>query len=248
MEFVDKISHVKRATSIETFDFSTLYTNLPLDDIYESLKLRINKMFNNSTSSAILVNVYTGRAFWLNSGPCRTGYKQYTIDKVLNALHFVLFNSYVQFGGYVFRQVKGIPMGGNASPFIADLYVAWREFQFMYNLSKSDIALARKFEFNSRYQDDIAIINFIGFDSIAKKIYHPTLLLEKSDHSYLWDTFLDLYVRIVQHKFVIGIYHKVDDFNFDVISFPFPESNILSSLGQKTFYSQLIRFMDYAII
>ena len=39
-----------------------------------------------------------------------------------------------------------------------------------------------------------------------------------------------------------GIYHKVDDFNFEVISYPFPNSNIYSSLGYSTFYSQLIRF------
>ena len=34
--------------------------------------------------------------------------------------------------------------------------------------------------------------------------------------------FLDLYVRAVDHKFITGIYHKVDDFNFEVISYPFP--------------------------
>ena len=102
--------------------------------------------------------------------------------------------------------------------------------------------MARKFEFNSRYLDDIGVINYIGFSDIAKKIYHPTLVLEKSDHSSLWDTFLDLFIRIKDNKFIIGIYHKVDDFSFDVISFPFPESNVQSSLGHKCFYSQIIRF------
>ena len=34
----------------------------------------------------------------------------------------------------------------------------------------------------------------------------------------------------------------MDDFNFEVISYPFPDSNIHSSLGYTTFYSQLIRF------
>ena len=34
----------------------------------------------------------------------------------------------------------------------------------------------------------------------------------------------------------------MDDFNFEVISYPFPDSNIHSSLGYSTFYSQLIRF------
>ena len=55
-------------------------------------------------------------------------------------------------------------------------------------------------------------------------------------------TFLDPYIRVVDHKFITGIYHKVDDFNFEVISYPFPQSNIHSMLGYSTYYSQLIRF------
>ena len=43
-------------------------------------------------------------------------------------------------------------------------------------------------------------------------------------------------------KFLIGIYYKVDDFNFEVISFPFPESNKQSIVGFNTISSPLIRF------
>ena len=55
-------------------------------------------------------------------------------------------------------------------------------------------------------------------------------------------TFSDLYIRVIDGKFVTGIYHKVDDFNFEVINYPFPQSNIHSMLGYTTIYSQLIRF------
>ena len=53
---------------------------------------------------------------------------------------------------------------------------------------------------------------------------------------------MDLYTRVIDDEFITCIYHKVDDFNFEVISYPFPVSNIHSSLGYSTFYSQLIRF------
>ena len=56
LEFIHKISDIKTAHSIKTFDFSTLYTNLPLDVIYGSLKSLIIKMFANSKPIAILVN------------------------------------------------------------------------------------------------------------------------------------------------------------------------------------------------
>ena len=36
--------------------------------------------------------------------------------------------------------------------------------------------------------------------------------------------------------------HKVDDFSFEVINFPFPQSNIHSKVGYNAFYSQLVRF------
>ena len=106
----------------------------------------------------------------------------------------------------------------------------------------SDLKLARSLSLNSRYLDDIGVLNFLGFDSISKNIYHPSLLLEGSSFGYHYDNFLDLSVRIFNQNFIIGIYHKVDDFNFEVINFPFPSSNIHSQVGYNAFYSQLVRY------
>ena len=55
-EFINIIADIKTAHSIKTFDFSTLYTNLPLDVIYASLRSLIIKMFVNSNSVAIMVD------------------------------------------------------------------------------------------------------------------------------------------------------------------------------------------------
>ena len=55
-EFINIIADIKTAHSIKTFDFSTLYTNLPLDVIYDSLRSLIIKMFVNSNSVAIMVD------------------------------------------------------------------------------------------------------------------------------------------------------------------------------------------------
>ena len=244
-EFLDKVSSIDKADSIETFDFSTLYTNLPLENIYNNLECLIIKMFANSGSNSMLINADRRKAFWSQSST-RSGYREYTLDRLLDALKFVLYNSYVKFGGTFFKQIQGIPMGGNASPFIADLYLAWDEYCFMEKLAKSqtleDKILAKLLSNNSRYIDDIAVVNFLGFGSISKLIYNPTLILEGSDYGYHFDTFLDLLIRIHNNKWIIGIYHKVDDFDFDVINFVFPTSNIESATAYNSFYSQLIRF------
>ena len=118
----------------------------------------------------------------------------------------------------IFKQILGIPMGGNASPFIADLYLSWCEYCYMTKIIKTDYAMAKLLSYNCRYLDDICTVNFKYFGDIAIYIYiyiyDSTLLIEGSACSYKQDTFLDLYIRVVDGKFVTGIYHKVDDFNF----------------------------------
>ena len=133
-------------------------------------------------------------------------------------------------------------MGGNASPSIADLYLSWCEYCYVTKLTKTDYNLAKQLAYNCRYLDNKCTVNLKDFGTISKDIYDNTLILEGSTCSYKCDNFLDLYIRVIDDKFVTCIYHKVDDFNFEVISYPFPDSNIHSSLGYSTFYSQLTRF------
>ena len=40
------------------------------------------------------------------------------------------------------------------------------------------------------------------------------------------DTFLDLDITLEENRFITKIYNKVDDFDFEVVSFPFPTSNM----------------------
>ena len=177
LEFIDKISDIKTAHSLKTFDFSALYTNLPLDVIDGSLKSLIIKMFANSKSIAILVHSYRKKAFWSNGYP---SYREYTIDKLLKALEIILLNTYIQFNGTVFKQILGIPMGGNASPFIADLYLSWCDYCYVTNLTTTDYNLAKRLSYNCRYLDDIWTVNLKDFDTISKDIYDKTLILEGS--------------------------------------------------------------------
>jgi hypothetical protein len=243
-EFVSKVKNVN-ASSIYTYDFSTLYTNLPHDDIKESLNKLLIKMFNTKKQNHILVNSKRNHATFSDSQSYDNNkqYKRYTLDMVIESLSFILDNTYIQFAGEIYRQIIGIPMGGNACPFIADLYLAWKEFVYVTDLveKKKNFKLAKSLNNNCRYIDDIITLNIPNFGEIAPAIY-GNLKLEKSSDSGIRDTFLDLYIRIHKGLLIIGIYHKVDDFNFDVINFPFPESNISHSEGPKCFYSQLIRF------
>ena len=132
-------------------------------------------------------------------------------------------------------------MGGNASSFIANVYLSWCEYCYVTKLTNTDYNWAKILSYNCRYLDDICTINLNDFGTISKDIYDNTLILEGSTCSYKRDNFLDLYIRVIDNKCVTVICYKVDDFNFEVISYPFLDSDI-HSLGYSTFYSQLIRF------
>ena len=45
----------------------------------------------------------------------------YTVDNICNMIEFLIDNIFVQFGGPLFRQVIGIPMGINCAPLLADI-------------------------------------------------------------------------------------------------------------------------------
>ena len=205
LDCINKLQNMK-AKSVYTFDFSTLYNNLPLKSIEEALEQLIIKMFKNSHKHYILVNTFFKTAFWSDSP--KNGYKVFTLDKVLDSLHWILCNTYVRFGDHLFRQEIGIPMGGNCSPLIADLYLSWLEYKYVTDTMKNNFPLAKQLSYNSRYIDDIITPNISNFLDIASHIYPKELPLERSSSNSLHDCFLDLDILVKNNKFITKIYHK----------------------------------------
>ena len=117
------------------------------------------KTFANSKAVSIMVNPNRKKAFWSN-GSNYAGYREYTIDKLLEALEIILFNTYIQFNGCICKQKLEIPMGGNPPPFrpIADLYLSWCEYCYMTKIVKTDYAMAKLLSYNCRYLDNICTI------------------------------------------------------------------------------------------
>lgn len=247
-EVLDKLSKVNNPSSIHTYDFSTLYTNLPLDLVKKELFEMIDRYFDineRKSNRYIILNRFFGSAQF-GSLDKKDSYDR---EKLKTALEYLLFNSYVKFGPYVFKQIKGIPMGGNASPLIADLFLANLEFKYMDKLvsskSPENLRIAKKLSNNSRYIDDIAVCNMGNindFITYSKDIYPASIPLTSGNIENHRDTFLDLDVNIEDGNFVTKIYHKVDDFDFEVVSFPFITSNLSERVTYNSFFSQLLRF------
>ena len=110
------------------------------------------------------------KRFWSHSD--KNGYISFSLQHLLDTLEFILLNTYIQFGQHLFLQSKGIPMGGNASPLIADLYLSWLEYKYLDKLVKNkEFNLVNYLKYNCRFIDDIVTPNVDNFIKIALDIY-----------------------------------------------------------------------------
>ena len=101
--------------SIKTFDFSTLYTTLPHDKLKTRLKETIHKAFSHRNyGSKFVVLGYNSTYF---SNKIQKGKTCYSEEQVISMLEFLIDNIFVSFGGTLFQQVVGIPVGTNCALF-----------------------------------------------------------------------------------------------------------------------------------
>ena len=108
-------------TNIKSFDFSTLCTTIP----HQKLKCRLATIIRNS----FIHKIGNHRYKFLVLGRERPYFvkehsdskNKFTEDDIINMLEFLVDNIFVVFGGKLFQQIVGIPMGTNCAPLLADI-------------------------------------------------------------------------------------------------------------------------------
>ena len=96
-------------------------------------------------------------------------------------LEFLIDNIFVSFGGTLFQQVVGIPMGTNCAPLLAYLFLYSYESEFLQKLVKDKkIHESRAFNFTYRYIDDVLSINNSRFAEFLPLIYPPELEVKET--------------------------------------------------------------------
>ena len=169
-------------------------------------------------------------------------YNLWSCQKVCEALTFFLDNIYIRFGSKLYRQIVGIPMGTNCAPLVADQFLFCYERDFMLSLSEDNQSgVIEAFNSTSRYLDDLLNIDNNFFDSIVNRIYPSELQLNKANVSYAEASFLDLHLSISDGFVKTKIYDKRDDFDFDIVNFPFLDGDVPRSASYGVYISQLIR-------
>ena len=136
-------------------------------------------------------------------------------------------------------------MGTNCASLVADLFLFCYEKDFMMSLSDDKQAdVIDAFNTTSRYLDDILNINYVYFDNMVSQTYPSDLQLHKVNTSDTEAAFLDLHLSISNDIVSTKIYDKRDDFDFEIVNFPFLDGDRCSSLYilYGVYISQLIRF------
>ena len=96
-------------------------------------------------------------------------------------LDFLIDNIFVTFGGRVFQQTIGIPMGTNCAPLLVDLFLYYHEADFIQELlRKKDKKLVTSLNSTFRYIDDVLSLNNSKFGDYVERIYPIELEIKET--------------------------------------------------------------------
>ena len=113
----------------------------------------------------------------------------------------------------------------------------------MKDLSSDNQAdVIKAFNSTSRYLDDLSNIYNPYFEGMVNRIYPPELQLNKANTSDTEAPYLDLHLSFSNGFVSSKIYDKRDDFDFDIVNFPFLDGDVPRCPSYGVYISQVIRF------
>ena len=134
-------------------------------------------------------------------------------------------------------------MGANCAHLVVDLFLFCYERDFMLSLSDNNQTdIIEAFNSTSRYLEYLYNIDNPYFEQIVGQINPTELQLNKTNSSDTEAPFLDLNFSITDGIVSSKIYDKRDDFNFEIVNFPFIDGAVPRSPSYGVYISQLIRF------
>ena len=204
----------------------------------------INNAFKHKNGATRYTHIKVGRnKSYFTSDPLN-GDNKYTANDICKMIEFLVDKIYVRFGGQLFRQMVGIPMGTNCAPLLADVFLYSYKNEFLDKLIKEGKRkLARKFNLSYRYIDDLISFNNTRFKEFISDIYPKELTISETTESTSIASYLDLlFIRDKNNNITTKLYHKHDAFGFHIVNFPFMSSNIPSAPAYGVYAFQLIRY------
>ena len=233
--------------SIRTFDFTSLYTMIPHSELKDHLFKFVNKIFTIKDKKFLTISSQ-GNAYFSKYRSKKL--VSFSCSELISHINFIIDNSYIIFNGQVYRQIIGIPMGVSCAPHMANIFLHVSEYEFVDDLVTvnrvDDAALLTNL---FRYQDDCIVFEDLDsdgenfFENNFSSIYPSSMELKNTNVGPRSCTYLDLYISIYRGKYNFRSYDKRRDFNFEVINYPYLNSNIPKNPSYGVFISQLVRLV-----
>ena len=115
------------------FDFRLQHLHCKTDSKQALFSIGTDMKRTSSIFSPCLLHLNFAKAF--TNDPLN-GDNKYTASDICKMTEFLVDNIYIRFGGQLFRQTVGIPMGTNCAPLLADLFIYSYENEFSDKLIK----------------------------------------------------------------------------------------------------------------
>ena len=98
------------------------------------------------------------------------------------------------------------------------------------------------FSSTSRYLDDLLNIDNKYFDGLISQMYPSEFQIKKANSSETEAPLFDLHLSILDGLISCKIYDKRDDFDFEIVNFPYLDGDVPRRASYGVYISQLIRF------
>ena len=215
---------ILRGLKPRTFDFATMYTNIPHQKIFNNIRAVIEE-------ARLYRETLTSDSIPLLPDP----------DIIMDHLQFVVSNTFLCNNREdIKQQTIGIPMGTNAAPEIANLTLYHDESQYVDSLIRDGFfAAARRHSHTRRYIDDLLLWDIqppppdlYGLDYAETK---------EADGSV---SFLGARISTQANGLInMSVFDKTASWkNFPVIRYTHGESNVPAHQSSGIVLSQLIRY------
>ena len=254
--------HTKVKRKLYTGDFSTMYTTIPHADLVQQIRKSLQEAWQfvadkNKCNSSAVTLVWSGtianaECSWETSkrgGRSRHDSKerihQFICNDLIEAVTWLIDNTYLVNGDRCSKQQVGIPMGTNAAPPIANLFLYGHESSKIDKLldeGKLDVALL--FHLTFRLIDDVLSVDNEEFESECSNGLYPASL-KLNDTSVVPDlevNFLGMHIKSIDDSIHIDVFDKRREFPFRVVRYPHRPSLIPQSFPYGVFVGLLHRY------
>ena len=159
LEYIQSRS-LSSCNSINTVDFSTVYTTIPHSKPKDKLRELVQLCFMKKNDQRRYKQLVLGRdiSYFANKKHYDST-KKFSETDIINMLECLIDNIFVMFGGHIFQQTVGIPLGTKCAPLLDDLFLySYEAYSIQGLLKKTEKKLARSFNFTFRYIDDVLLL------------------------------------------------------------------------------------------